>query len=76
MNLFDAVAQLVAIHNGTRHNARTAHDGSSRDFAWDGFDQLASQPIDLGIGVHLCHFENLLVSRRFYHEEKPLMVQE
>jgi hypothetical protein len=47
MNFLDAVAEIVAVHNGVRHNAGSTHDGATRYLAGNLFDQFASYPVDV-----------------------------
>src|ERR1043166_7496742 len=55
MDFVDVVAEIVAVHNSVRHNARSAHHGSSRNLAGDLFNQFASHPVDVRDRIVLRH---------------------
>jgi hypothetical protein len=62
VDVLDALAHVIAVHNPVRQDARTAHDGPPRDLAGNLLDQFASRSVYARMCVLLWHSRTLLPS--------------
>jgi hypothetical protein len=58
----DCLSEIEAVNNRVGQNAGTARNGPAGNFARDFFDQLAGHPVEVRIGVSVCHSQTLLTS--------------